>query len=165
MNEIRWETAPIQRAEAARFFAAVISSDSSYISHGEVQTGLSLDAKAWAPDLESRFVEDLSDPSEGQQLAVMRDGDGRIVAAAVVQWEESARVSFGVLEDLAVPFALRSQGLGMQMVDWINAEARRRQCRWLFLESGKRNTRAHVFFERCGFTEFSHVFIKDLSKG
>ena len=48
----------------------------------------------------------------------------------------------------------------LRMLLWIEDEAAKRQCRWLFLESGKNNLRAHSFFERHGFREMSHVFIK-----
>jgi N-acetylglutamate synthase-like GNAT family acetyltransferase len=160
-RHIYWTSALDERLEAARFFAAHIRRDASYISHGEIQTGLSVDGKSWASDLERRFIEDLSTMEDGQKLAVMRDASGAMIAAALVQWEETPRVKFGVLEDLAVPPALRSAGLGARMVAWIDAEARLRQCRWMFLESGKHNTRAHAFFEQCGFAEMSHVFVKE----
>lgn len=157
---IDWENTPEQRDAAAAFFAANISQDAAYISHGEVQGGLSLDGKTWAADIATRFLNDLREPDPTLNVAVMRNEAGEIVAAALVRWEQTPRVTFGVIEDLAVPSTRRSGGLGAQMMEWIEAEAIKRKCRWLFLESGKNNVRAHHFFERHGFEEFSHVFIK-----
>lgn len=157
---ISWETGPAVREEAARFLSAHIKSDAAYISHGEVQGGLSLDAKTWAKDLEARFVEDLSEDEPDVGIAVMRDAKGRMISAAIVEWVKTRRVTFGVIEDLAVPVKQRSAGLGGEMMAFIEVEAARRKCRWLFLESGRRNLRAHAFFTRHGFEEFSHVFIK-----
>lgn len=160
MPEIVWIESTPEFTEAARFFAANISPDPSYISHGEIQGGLSPDGRSWAPDLEARFIEDLADKDDTQAVAVLRDEGGAILAAALVDWIETPRVRFGVLEDLAVPPALRSSGLGGRMVEFVEAEARKRGCRWLFLESGKHNHRAHAFFARHGFEEISHVFAK-----
>ena len=159
---IAWAHDEATRAEVARFFAANIQGDASYISHGEIQCGLSIDGRTWAGDLEARFLEDLSAGDTGPQLAVMRNGDGALVAAALVEWVDTPRVRFGVIEDLAVPAELRSSGLGNKMMKWIETEASVRNCRWLFLESGRNNLRAHRFFERHGFREMSHVFVKEL---
>lgn len=168
--KIGWEEAPAAWAEAARFFARVISADPAYISHGEIQTGLSLDGKTWVADLEARFLDEATSEHAGaaagspkRSLAVARAADGSIVGAAAVSWSfETADAPFAVLEDLAVEPALRSKGLGAEMVSFVEREVRARGARWLFLESGKDNRRAHAFFERAGFHEVSHVFAKRL---
>jgi GNAT superfamily N-acetyltransferase len=93
---------------------------------------------------------------------VLREDDGSIIAAAIVQWVITDRLGFAVLEDLSVDPGIRSKGLGALMIQEVEAEARRRNMDWVFLESGKDNIRAHVFFERSGFAEISHVFAKKL---
>lgn len=163
--DIRWEEGPAAWADAARFFARVISADPGYISHGEIQTGLSTDGKTWSPDLEARFLAEARSDQSGRSLAVARDANNAIVAAAAVSWNfdtEAAR--FATLQDLAVEPSLRSQGLGARMVEFVEHEARARRAAWLFLESGKDNRRAHEFFGRAGFREVSHVFAKRLAK-
>ena len=72
------------------------------------------------------------------------------------------RVRFAVLEDLSVDPAIRSLGTGALMVAEIEAEARRREMGWIFLESGRENLRAHSFFERHGFGLVSETFGKRL---
>ena len=159
---IAWTASPAERADAARFFARTVGLDTAYISHGEMQMGLSLDGKTWAPDLEVRFLEDVAKKDDNRNIAVARNNRGIIVAAAIVYWEQTDRASFGVLEDLAVEPPLRSAGLGARMSDFIDAEAKKRGCRWLFLESGKDNTGAHAFFARQGYDEISRVLAKSL---
>ncbi|HVY90040.1 MAG TPA: GNAT family N-acetyltransferase [Hyphomonadaceae bacterium] len=161
---IGWERGAELREEAARFFAANIKGAAAYISHGEVQGGLSLDGKTWAKDLEARFVEDMLDDDPDEGILVVRDAEERMIAASIVHWVATKRLSFAVIEDIAVPARRRSSGLGARMMAFIEAEAARRGCRWLFLESGRRNTRAHAFFERHGFEEFSHVFLKPVAR-
>ena len=160
-HDIKWAADKQDWADAARFFARVIAPDPAYISHGEIQGALSLDGKTWEPDLERRFLEELGEYDDTRGIAIMRDANGAIVSAANVTWSfEVAEAPFATLQDLAVEPALRSVGLGRRLVAFVEKEARRRGAKWMFLESGKNNHRAHAFFERHGFGEISHVFMK-----
>lgn len=162
MPSLEWATTAEQRAEAARFFARVITADPAYISHGEIQAGLSPDGKTWAADLESMFLQDVAEDDLSFAIALARGDDGPLIGAAILLIEESERLKFGVLADLAVDPARRSSGLGEALSAFVDAEAKRRGCAWMFLESGKNNRRAHAFFERHGYEEISHVFGKKL---
>ena len=163
--DIRWEQGPAAWADAARFFARVISADPGYISHGEIQTGLSADGKTWIPDLEARFLAEATSDQSGRSLAVGRDAKNAIVAAAAVSWNfETQDARFATIQDVAVEPALRSKGLGARLVQFVEREVRARNAAWLFLESGKDNRTAHQFFEHQGFQEVSHVFAKRLTK-
>lgn len=164
-HKIAWEEGQAAWMEAARFFARVISADPAYISHGEIQTGLSADGKTWIPDLEARFLAEATSDQSGRSLALARDAKGAIIAAAAVSWNfENEEAPFAVLQDLAVEPSLRSRGLGAELVKFVEREARARNAAWLFLESGRENRHAHEFFERAGFQEISHVFAKRLAK-
>lgn len=140
----------------------MIGSDTAYISHGEIQTGLSIDARNWSPDLSTLYAQDFADLDEERDLLVARDADGAIVGLAVVAWEATARRRFAVLEDMVVDPGRRSMGIGGKLVEEIERRVRERGVGWLFLESGVRNERAHAFFERSGFEMVSHVFARQL---
>jgi ribosomal protein S18 acetylase RimI-like enzyme len=156
---LSWASSYAEWAEAANFFAAAIQPDVAYISHGEMQTGLSLDGRTWAPNLAARFLKELGEFDETRSVALARDGDGAIVAAVNVTWDTtSAETPFATLQDMAVAPSLREKGIGAAMLGLVKAEADRRKMRWIFLESGKNNHRAHAFFASHGFEEISHVF-------
>jgi GNAT superfamily N-acetyltransferase len=156
-----WAASKAEWAEAAKFFARVISQDDAYISHGEIQTGLSLDGKSWAPNLEQRFLAELGGVDDTRSLVLLRDAEGKIVAAANVTWSfETADAPFATLQDMAVEPALRAGGIGARLMQAVEHEAARRGAKWMFLESGKDNHRGHAFFERHGYSEVSRVFIK-----
>lgn len=159
---LEWDKRPETARAAAAFAGAVIGGDTAYISHGEIQTGLSLDATHWAPDLATLYAADFVDLGEDRDLLVARDGGGAIVGIAVVAWEETPRRKFAVLEDMAIDPARRSLGIGKRLLDAVAERVRGRGIEWLFLESGLRNVRAHAFFERNGFEEISHVFARRL---
>jgi ribosomal protein S18 acetylase RimI-like enzyme len=156
--DYRWND-PADRADAAEFAGRVIGAEPAYISHGEIQTGLSLDGKTWAPGLAGRYAEDFADPGERDML-VGRDGEGQVRALLIVAWEESPRRKFAVIEDMAVDPAIRSSGVGTRLLEQAEARIRDRGVEWTFLESGLRNEGAHRFFERHGFRPQSKVFVK-----
>lgn len=161
MIEYRWGY-PEEFAEVAHFLSRTIARDPRYVSHGEVQTGLSPDGVNWAANLDALMAEDLRDIGDDRSVAVAR-GEGGLVGAAIVLWVREARVSYLVLEDLAVAPEMRSAGVGAKLVEFIEAAGRERGMDWAFLESGLGNEGAHSFFERHGFRPMSKVFSKRLS--
>ncbi|WBH15364.1 GNAT family N-acetyltransferase [Sphingomonas radiodurans] len=158
----RWDKSEAIARAAAAFAGAVIGSDTRYISHGEIQTGLSPDGKVWADGLPALYADDFLDLGEERDLLVALDPDGAIVGMVVLAWEESARRRFAVLEDMAVDPAQRSLGIGERLLATVEARVAERGIDWLFLESGLDNHGAHRFFERHGFATVSHVFAKRL---
>lgn len=160
MIDYRWARAAELPAVAA-FFAHTIAQDPSYVSHGEVQTGLSLDGTTWVDDLDARMAEDLANLDDHRSVAVARD-DGKLVGAAIIHWDVSDRVSFMTIEDLAIDTACRAQGVGAALVAFVEAAGVARGMHWVFLESGLHNEGAHRFFERHGFQAMSKVFSKRL---
>lgn len=160
MIDYRWADAADLPAIAA-FFSANIARDAAYISHGEIQTGLSLDGRSWAPDLDARMREDFEGLGPDRSVAVAI-GDQGLVGAAILLWEVTPRVSFMVIEDLVVDPAQRSAGVGAGLVSFAEAEGVRRGMQWAFLESGLHNDGAHRFFERHGFHPVSKTFSKRL---
>ncbi|OYX63914.1 MAG: hypothetical protein B7Y88_11880 [Sphingomonadales bacterium 32-64-17] len=161
MIDCRWATAD-ELPSLATFFARIIALDSSYVSHGEIQTGLSLDGVDWAPDLEARMAEDFAALGNEHSVAVAVGPEG-VVGAAILLWETTPRVSFMVIEDLAVDPAMRSHGVGAALVAFAEQEGIARGMEWAFLESGLENEGAHRFFERYGFHPMSKTFAKRLN--
>ncbi len=158
-----WDKSEGTARAASAFAAAIIGLHAPYISHGEIQTGLSDDGKTWVADLADRYLEDFLELGEERELLVARTPEDDICGLAIVAWEETPRRKFAVIEDMAVDPEQRSSGIGALLMREIDAKVRARGVEWLFLESGKENVRAHHFFERHGFNELSHVFAKRLT--
>lgn len=159
---LSWTADDADLQAVGQFLAGVISRDPAYISHGEIQTGLSPDGKTWAPDLARQFADDMRQLGSNRGVAVIRDHDD-LVGAAIVLWEtEEPDAPYAILEDLAITPAARGAGAGESLVRFVEAEAKGRGMKWLFLESGLNNDRAHRFFERAGYRPVSKVFAKQL---
>lgn len=147
---------------AAAFAGAVIGSDTRYISHGEIQTGLSPDGKSWAKNLAKLYEQDFTKADDGRDMLVAVDDHGEIVGMLILAWEETSRRRFAVLEDMVVDPERRSQRIGERLLKEVEGRVRERGVEWLFLESGINNERAHHFFESHGFSTVSHVFAKQV---
>ncbi|NML05270.1 GNAT family N-acetyltransferase [Sphingomonas sp. G-3-2-10] len=159
---VEWDKSGSVAQEAAAFAARVVATDPRYISHGEIQTGLSPDGERWVDNLDALYAEDFAELGDERDLVIARDGGGVLVGMAVVAWEETPRRRFAVLEDMAVEPARRSLGIGETLLKAVEARVAERGVDWLFLESGLQNHGAHRFFERNGFHTVSHVFAKRL---
>ena len=156
----RWND-PADAGDAAAFAGRIIAQAPEYISHGEIQTGLSEDGTSWAPNLAELYAADFADPGD-RDLLVGRDPAGEVRAFLIVAWEASERRKFAVIEDMAVDPELRSHGIGAQLLALAEERIRARGIDWVFLESGLGNDKAHHFFERAGFRMTSHVFARRL---
>ena len=156
-----WATADAL-SEVAEFVSHAIVGDPKYISHGEIQCGLSRDGVTWADNLPALMQEDIHAPDGDQRVAVARDDAGTLVGAAIVVTVQNARASYIVIEDVVVSPNARSGGVGKALIAFIEDDARSRGAEWAFLESGLHNDRAHHFFERLSYKPLSKVFGKAL---
>lgn len=163
MNSLtfEWDTGAAAE-EAARFAAASIGRQQSYISHGEIQTGLSVDGETWIGGLEARYLDDFADPGDTREMLIARRAEGAIAGIGIISWQLDGPARFGTIEDMAVDPDLRGAGIGKQLLDCLVARLEERGCCWVFLESGRENHRAHAFFEANAFNEISHVFARKL---
>jgi|SRR6185437_8164419 GNAT superfamily N-acetyltransferase len=155
--------------ELAAFFAQHV--DPSYISHSELQGSRALSPDRWCNDLPDTLNAEIEPrlqqtgsaaPARTSQPILVAEKDGDLVGLSFVTFAGAASVPFAVVEDVVVIPAMRSHGIGKSILDWIAGEARTRNIRRLFLESGVRNERAHRFFEQDGFHVVSVVMMRSL---
>jgi GNAT superfamily N-acetyltransferase len=154
----------------AHLFAANLSPQ--YISHSELQGYRALAPSDWAPDIESvlrreieaRLKEPLERLPTGKdwQGVLEAHEDDRLIGISFITLIHSAAVPFGVIEDIVVEQALRGEGRGEHMMQWILQKFAEAGVRRAFLESGLGNEGAHHLFERLGFRTTSIVMMREL---
>ena len=161
---VRWTASDAEFQAAAAVLIRLMLLDPAYISHSEIQWGLSPDGQRWADEAPERLQGYLAwiGAVEDARVAVATDDSGRPVAVCIVIWEADKPGRFATVQDMAVDPAFRKQGVGAQLLAFVEAEATIQGCRWLLLESGVRNEGAHRFFEREGFAPVSHTFAKPI---
>lgn len=161
---IRWCREPDLLDQLAGFFAQNVSL--SYISHSELQTGRALTPEQWNPDIRMIFREEMAlrlDQPVGAALRVVTAyRDGMLVGLAYVTFMKAVPRPFIILEDVVVDGAIRGEGIGQNLMDWIFAQARQEGITRAFLESGQKNHAAHHFFEKNGFHQTSIVMMADI---
>lgn len=87
---------------------------------------------------------------------------GRLVTTAQVSWLRVLMYDGGLMcqiESVRTTGDLRGQGIGRQLMEYIEAEARRRGAARMQLTTNKQRARAHEFYERLGFVP-SHTGMK-----
>ena len=157
---IRWAE-PNEYDSAATFITAAIQPDPGYISHGEIQTGLSTDGRSWVPDLAEKMRADFSEPGPDRRIVVAFEADNLVCVGVVLKCADE-RASYVVIEDIAVSPTARSGGIGRRVMTFVEDQARAWGSDWAFMESGIHNDRAHAFFERLSYQPISKVFAKAL---
>lgn len=167
--EIRWCRDETSAKALARLFSDNMTA--SYISHSELQGPRARAPNEWVAGIAQVLEQDLlgrisnpdDAPMDGSTMlaAGMRDESGE-VGVVLVTFSRAAPVPFAILEDIVVRADCRDRGLGLQALDWLDAECRKRNISRQFLESGINNKRAHELFERDGFRPVSIVMMKTL---
>jgi GNAT superfamily N-acetyltransferase len=103
------------------------------------------------------FLAHVADPDG---VVFVADADGELAGCASLWFRP--RLNWISLEawlpDLYVRPAYRRQGVATALIDACSAEARRRGCHSLKLESGHERTDSHPLYERYGFEHFGRAY-------
>lgn len=92
------------------------------------------------------------------------DDEIRAVAGIVVQ-TNLAHGRYAWLIDLVVDEPYRNEGIGTQLLAWLESWAEACGCNCLELPSGVSREAAHRFYERQGMEKFCFTFKKELEPG
>lgn len=101
----------------------------------------------------------------GYQMVCVVHND---VVAAVAGYRIGQNLAWGryvYVDDLVTDAAVRSQGLGHKLMQWLLDEARRLDCQQLHLDSGVQRLDAHRFYEHEGMRFASKHFAMDVQDG
>lgn len=99
----------------------------------------------------------------GYRLACLEGPDGLVAVAGFRVGESFAWGRFLYVDDLVVRSGHRSKGHGTALLSWLKAEAVRRGCGQLHLDSGLQRKDAHRFYERQGLLSAGFHFVADVS--
>ncbi|MCM1176902.1 MAG: GNAT family N-acetyltransferase [Bacteroidales bacterium] len=151
----------------ADIFMGHLTSNSEYISHGELQMGVGIvkvapDGEpvfAPAPDGRKMWLKYISEKIGSDDAAVYKAvSGGEIVGFCVADIEEDGAAPFGMVCDVLVRHGVRGGGAGGRLLEAAVAWLRSRGISDIYLESGKDNHAAHEFFMKRGFVKVSEIF-------
>lgn len=142
-----------------------LSVNPEYISHGEIQMGVGDNEGKPALNGKEMWKKYISGKiSDENSEVLIYSGNNNIDGFTVVAIEEDGAEPFGVVCDLYVKPGIRRKGIGNVLfesgLNWL----RNKGMKDFYLESGKDNHSAHIFFEKRGFKMLSHIYHKSFEK-
>ena len=140
-------------------FMNMLTSQHSYISHGEIQMGLSYDGKTIEPDAEDKWERYLERHySNDKSYIYVLEHESTLVGFAIFGIEDDYDKEYGVIYDILV--AEEHRGLGASSILFQHAidKLKHEGVKDCYLESGVDNHRAHSFFEKKGFKHVSNIY-------
>ncbi|MGD0328186.1 MAG: GNAT family N-acetyltransferase [Minisyncoccia bacterium] len=145
--------------EVVHIYAEV--TNNIYIAYGEVAEGLATPTSfsIKAPKL---FHQEMrrSIKNKVRKVYVARYEDATVGFISLEIKEAPAGHRECWIRDLGVKKHFRRMGIAKQFMREAYAFGKRHKVRYFFLESGERNTGAHQFFNREGFSPLSTIFVK-----
>lgn len=113
--------------------------------------------------IEAEFIDRIRrQQQQGYQLLCLAD-QGKVQAVAGFRISEClARGKFLYVDDLVTRAAVRSQGYGEQLVNWLIDYAKQQGCAAFELDSGVQRSSAHRFYFRQRMVITSYHFWRDL---
>lgn len=171
---VSWLRDSRQYAVVTGVFLSAIHDD--YPSHGDIMEGRAENSDRWVEDLAEVHAHELAEVDlrgglfdrPGIRVA-MAEEHGQLVGFAMVAHVavdvgRRQPVVYARLDDIVVAPGHQGLGIGTALVSWVESELVKVSVTRVFLESGIRNTRAHKFFNRHGYTTTSVTMMKDLTE-
>lgn len=115
------------------------------------------------PQLPEEYVEKMQRVfAGGARMSVAVDDDAVLGVAVWRVYEDTSIGRKLYVDDLVTTESARSEGVGQTLLTWLEARARKLDCRALTLDSGVQRARAHRFYFREGLSVFAFNFRRDL---
>jgi len=140
--------------------------DESYISHGEMQMGLSCDGVSYLPDFKEKWREYFARQVRDPQISVLiAEDNGEMIALAIFGIESDFDKPYGVLYDFMVANKHRGQKVAEPLFNKICESFDKQNIDEMYFESGSNCHRAHTFYTRRGAKHISNIYkIEDLKR-
>lgn len=157
---------PSDRDKLVELFAHTLETNASYISHGEIQMGLSHDGLTLTPDFKEKWIKYLErQNSEHQTFVYVCEVDASVAGFVIFGIEEDADLPYGVIYDIVVTDKLKGTGAADKLYQYAIDYFKSANINDCYIESGLNNHRAHRFFERRGFSHVSNIYrLTDITK-
>jgi GNAT superfamily N-acetyltransferase len=101
--------------------------------------------------------------AEGYRLACVMEGETVLAVAGYRTLKNLAWGKFLYVDDLVTDTNRRSQGVGTYLLSWLKAEAKRKGCAELHLDSGVQRKDAHRFYDREGMNMLGYHYAVSIS--
>lgn len=140
-------------------FAHNLHTHSSYISHGELQMGISYDGTTLAPDFKEKWEHYLNRHHENEDSRIYVYEENTTIAGFIIfGTDDDHDKKFGVIYDMLLNDNYKGKGLGSLLLQAATDYFKTQHINDCYLESGVENHSAHGFFEHKGFKHVSNIY-------
>lgn len=141
--------------------------DSTYISHGEMQMGLSTDGYSFTEDFKEKWIDyfDRQTKDESVFTLVCYDEASELAGFIIFGIESDFAENYGILYDFFVRIKYRGTGLADKLLLEAFRTYKPYNIKDLYFESGANCHRAHAYYKRKGAKHISNVYkIENISQ-
>ena len=132
-----------------------------YISHGEVLCGRATNDLKWADNINAQMnLEFTCGIISGKYNVFEITSSEEIIGFAIIELHKKTKAA--VLSDIMIRKNFQGKGVGKEALRKIEEFLKKINIGILILESGVKNTQAHEFFEKNGYTKISVEYSKGL---
>ena len=130
-----------------------------YISHGEIQMGLSSDGVNLSSDYKEKWRRYLSRHNDDPKSHIyVFENENVIEGFIIFGIENDYDKEYGVIYDILVSDSRKGAGIGNQLFKYAIDIYKSLNITDCYLESGINNHGAHAFFEKKGFKHISNIY-------
>jgi GNAT superfamily N-acetyltransferase len=111
------------------------------------------------PDYKAKMLKIFA---QGGEMCICVEGDAVLAVAVYRSFDNTYAGHRFYVDDLVTDETQRSRGAGHMLMQYLEAESKRRGSTWIELESGVQREQAHKFYFREGMTISGYSFRKPL---
>jgi len=147
------------RLNVFRLFIDMLQANKSYISHGEIQMGLSYDGQTLAPDAEEKWQRYFErQHSDSQSFIYVCEDKAELIGFTIFGIENDYDKDYGIIYDILVKDEYKGTGAATTLFQCAIEQLKSAGISDCYLESGIDNHRAHAFFKKKGFKHISNIY-------
>ena len=140
-------------------FCSNLETFKEYISHGEIQMGLSADGVTLSHGYREKWRRYLGRHNDDPKSHIcVFEKDDVIEGFIIFGIEDDYDKEYGVIYDILVSDNHKSRGIGNQLFEYAINIYESLNITDCYLESGINNHGAHTFFEKKGFKHISNIY-------
>ena len=147
------------KERVVEIFTRNLETYKNYISHGELQMGLTYDGLNLVTDFKEKWTKYLErHHNNPKSFVYVCEDDATIVGFTILGIENDHDKDYGVVYDMLIVPEYRGKGAGGKILDFALELFKSKDITQCYLESGVDNHSAHAFFEKKGFEHVSNIY-------
>jgi GNAT superfamily N-acetyltransferase len=150
------------KSKLVDMFAHNLETYKDYISHGEIQMGISYDGFNLVSDFKQKWERYLErNDNDPKSFIYVCEDNLTLTGFVIFGIEDDYDKEYGVIYDILLTDDCKGKGIGSKLFQTAIDKLKLEGICDCYLESGVNNHNAHLFFEKKGFKHISNLYRLD----